>query len=61
MAIAIGNPIIDVGYILAGLVFLIGVIMYARLATNSHTPSQVYIGTVLGLLTCFFSVYFALY
>jgi len=61
LAIAIGNPIIHSAYLLAGIVMVCGLIMFARLASNAHTPAQVYAGTALGLSACFFSVYFIMY
>ena len=61
LAIAIGNPIYDIAYILAGLVLACGLIMYARLATNAHTPTQVYSGAAVGLITCYSSLYYLIY
>jgi membrane-associated phospholipid phosphatase len=61
LAIAIGNPIGNVAYLLSGIVLVCGLIIFARLAVNAHTPRQVYTGAVLGLLVCFFAVYFSIY
>ncbi len=61
VAIGIGNPIDDIAYLLAGVVFVSGLIMFARLASNAHTPGQVYAGAALGLIVCFFPLYFIIY
>ena len=61
LAIAIGYPIGNVAYLLAGIVLVGGMIIFARLVANAHTPSQVYTGAALGLLVCFFAVYFSIY
>jgi len=61
LAISIGNPIGNAANLLAGMALACGLIMFARLASNSHTPGQVYAGVVLGLVTCFFPVYFMIY
>jgi len=39
--------------ILSILILIAGLIVYARLTVNAHTPLQVYSGVVLGLLLCF--------
>jgi len=61
LAIAIGNPIDKAANLLAGIVLACGLILFARLASNSHTPGQVYAGVALGLATCFLPVYFMIY
>jgi len=42
------------------IILLAGLLMSARLALNSHTPSQVFAGAVLGFCVSFSSIYFLL-
>ena len=48
-------PIASMGLILAVLVLIAGIIIHSRLLLNAHTPSQAYIGTMLGFFVCYFS------
>lgn len=41
----------------AVLIILAGLIVYARLSINAHTPLQVYAGLLLGIILCYFSLY----
>ena len=42
--------------ILSILILIAGLVVYARLRVNAHTPMQVYSGFILGLLLCFSSL-----
>lgn len=61
LAVAHGNPIQYVQYLLAGLVVVSGLTMFARIASNAHTPGQVYSGVALGMVVGFFPVYILIY
>ena len=41
---------LDMHFILMGVVLIAGVVAYARLQLNAHTPAQVYSGFLLGFL-----------
>lgn len=41
----------------AVLIIIAGLIAYARLSINAHTPLQVYAGLILGIILCYFSLY----
>ena len=45
-------PIMAISIVIAGLV------IYARLSVNAHTPLQVYAGLVIGLIVCYTSLKF---
>lgn len=57
-ALGMFHPIVNFAIILAVLTVIIGMVVYARLMLNAHTPVQVYAGTLIGFLICFFSLYF---
>lgn len=60
VALNMFHPIENMKFVLAVLMVLVGVVNYSRLKLQAHTPSQVYLGTLLGFFTCFFSVYYFL-
>ena len=45
--------------LIVGLVLLWGLLGFARLKLEAHTPKEIYSGTLLGGLTVFLSVFFA--
>lgn len=49
---------IDLHYILMGVIFVAGLVGYARLKLNAHTPAQVYTGFLLGFLVEFLLMIF---
>jgi membrane-associated phospholipid phosphatase len=57
-ALGLMHPIVNFPFILAVLMVLGGLVLYARLMLNAHTPVQVYAGTTLGFVICFLSIYF---
>jgi membrane-associated phospholipid phosphatase len=59
-ALGMFHPIINFTFILAVLMVIFGLVSYARLKLQAHTPYQVYAGTILGFLVCFSSIYFFL-
>jgi membrane-associated phospholipid phosphatase len=61
LAIGRGNPIQHVEYLLAGLVVVSGLIMFARIASNAHTPGQVYSGVALGLVVGYVPLFILIY
>ena len=56
LAIGMAHPIAHLHIILACLVLVAGLVMYARIASNAHTPFQVYAGALLGLVTCLLAI-----
>ncbi len=58
LAIKISYPLPHFALVLAGITYICGMIGYARLSLNTHTPSQVYAGVILGMALCFSSLYF---
>lgn len=59
-ALGLLHPIVNFPFILAALMVIAGMVLYARLMLNAHTPLQVYSGTALGFIICFLSLYFFL-
>ena len=59
-ALGMIHPIMNFTYILAVAFLIGGLVIYARLMLNAHTPMQVYSGALLGFITCFTSIYFFL-
>ncbi len=57
LAMSYVYPFPHFALILALLFIIIGLIVYARLSLNAHTPMQVYAGIVLGIVVCYSSLY----
>lgn len=57
-ALGMLHPLVNFALILAVLMLIGGLVIYARLMLNAHTPLQVYTGVVLGFMICFFSLLF---
>ena len=60
IALSIVYPIPHFALALACLAIITGLIAYARLSLNAHTPLQVYVGVLLGIVLCYSSLYFFL-
>ena len=60
LALSLVYPILNFAVILAIIVIITGLIAYARLSLNAHTPLQVYAGVLLGTILCYYSLYFFL-
>jgi len=60
LALSFAFPIMHFAIAFATLIIIAGIIAYARLSLNAHTPKQVYGGILLGILLCFTSLYFLL-
>ncbi len=60
MALGMVYPIPHLAIVVAFLIVIAGLISYARLSLNAHTPLQVYGGLFLGLILCYYSLYFFL-
>ena len=60
LAISIAHYIPHFAVILAISIIIAGLVVYARLSVNAHTPLQVYMGMVLGMLVCYTSLIFFL-
>jgi len=60
LAISLVYPIPHFAIALAISIIMAGIIVYARLSLNAHTPLQVYTGVALGILLCYSSLYFFL-
>jgi hypothetical protein len=60
LAISMAYPIPHFAIVLASLFVIAGLIVYARLSLNAHTPLQVYMGVLLGVTLCYSSLYFYL-
>lgn len=59
-ALGIFYPIVNFTFILAVLMVILGLVSYARLKLQAHTPLQVYAGAVLGFVVCFCAIYYFL-
>lgn len=59
-ALKLNDPEFTMLFPLAGIIFLSGVIMMARLQLNAHKPSEVYSGAVIGYIICFCGVFLLL-
>ena len=57
LALSFYHPIPNFAPILAASLVIAGLISYARLTLNAHTPLQVYSGVLLGFVFCFTSLY----
>lgn len=57
LALSFAFPIAHFAVAFAAIIFIAGLIAYARLSLNAHKPMQVYGGVVLGILLCFTSLY----
>ena len=57
LAISLIYPLPHFAIILATLAIIAGLVVYARLALNAHTPSQMYIGVAVGIILCYLSKY----
>lgn len=57
LALGLYHPIPNFAIVLAVIAVISGLIIYARLSLNAHTPLQVYTGVVLGMIFCFTSLY----
>ena len=60
LAISLVYPIPHFAIALAISIVMAGLVVYARLSLNTHTPLQVYTGIVLGIILCYSSLYFFL-
>jgi hypothetical protein len=60
MSLALIYPIPHFAIVMAALIMISGLVIYARLSINAHTPSQVYAGFFLGITLCYYSLYFFL-
>lgn len=60
LALSIAYPISNFAPVLATLFLVAGLIVYARLRLNAHTPLQMYVGVLLGAIICYSSLYFYL-
>lgn len=60
LAISLVYPIPHFAIALAISIVMAGIIIYARLSLNAHTPLQVYAGVALGIIFCYSSLYFFL-
>lgn len=60
LALSFIYPISHFALVLASLIIITGLIVYARLALNAHTPLQVYVGIAFGIILCYSSLYFFL-
>lgn len=60
LAISMAYPIPQFALVLAILSVFAGLIVYARLRLNAHTPLQMYVGVLLGAILCYSSLYFYL-
>ena len=56
MALYAAYPYENYSIILSMLFILAGLVIYARLSLNAHTPSQAYLGAILGFVVCFFAM-----
>ena len=57
LALGLYHPIPNFALILAVVAIITGLIAYARLSINAHTPLQVYSGVLLGAFFCFSALY----
>jgi len=57
LALGLYHPIPNFAIVLAVIAVISGLIVYARLSLNAHTPLQVYTGVVLGMIFCFTTLY----
>lgn len=60
IAIGMAYPVPHLAIVMAVLIVVAGLITYARLSLNAHTPLQVYLGLLLGMLLCYSTLYFFL-
>lgn len=60
LALGLYHPIPHFAIVLAVVVSIAGMIAYARISLNTHTPLQVYSGILLGVSLCFTSLYYFL-
>ncbi len=60
LAIKFSYPLPHFAVILAAMTYISGMIVYARLALNMHTPTQVYAGVILGMILCYTSLHMLL-
>jgi membrane-associated phospholipid phosphatase len=60
LALGMFYPIMNFTLILAVLLVISGLVIYARLKLQAHTPLQVYAGAVLGFFICFWAIYYFL-
>lgn len=60
LGLGMQHPVFNFSFILAAVTVIGGLVFYARLLLNAHTPSQVYSGALLGFTFCFSSIYFFL-
>ena len=60
IALSYAYPISHFALFFSVIVVVAGLIIYARLTLNAHTPLQVYSGVTLGFTMCFCSIYFFL-
>lgn len=58
VALGMFHPILNFAIILAVLTFITGMVIYARLMLNAHTPVQAYVGVAIGFVICYSSLYF---
>lgn len=59
-ALGMFYPMVNFTFILAVLMVILGLVSYARLKLQAHTPWQVHAGTVLGFIVCFCAIYYFL-
>lgn len=60
LALSLIYPIPHFAITLAFSTIAIGLVAYARISLNAHTPLQVYVGVVLGVVLCYGTLYFLL-
>lgn len=60
LALSLVYPMLHFEIALSVLITITGLIVYARLTLNAHTPLQVYAGVLLGVVLCYSSLYFFL-
>lgn len=60
LALSFAYHIPHFAIVFAVMMIIAGMIAYARLSLNSHTPFQVYSGVFLGIILCFTSLYYFL-
>jgi membrane-associated phospholipid phosphatase len=54
--LAMMHPIANFAAIMAVLAIIAGLVVYARLMLNMHTPAQAYVGVILGFSICYLSI-----
>ena len=60
LALSLAYPIPHFALIFSSILIIAGLVAYARLSLNAHTPGQVYGGVIIGVVLCFTSLYYFL-